>query len=191
MFSKPEFQALKRAEEKGILVVAAAGNEHTNADKDFYYPAAYDLQNIISVTAIDTRGKILPSSNWGLSKVHVAAPGNAILSSLPNKGYGFMTGTSQATAFVSGIAALVMTENPKLKMAQVRQILEESAYRSPQLIGKTKTGAHVNAWAAVMLSQGKRSFASLRKLSDELPEENVVDAREQQRRKRMMAYPSK
>ncbi len=160
MFSTPEYSALKRAEEKGILVVAAAGNEHTNSDKDLYFPAAYNLKNIISVTAIDVNGVILPSSNWGVQKVHVAAPGNQILSTLPNNSYGFMTGTSQATAFVTGIAALLMSENPKLTVAKVKSLIEESSVKTPSLFGKDKTGAYVNAYNAMMLSQGKRSLSS-------------------------------
>ena len=54
-FSRAEMMALKKAEQKGILVVAAAGNERSNADVNLYFPAAYDLNNIISVTAIDQR----------------------------------------------------------------------------------------------------------------------------------------
>jgi len=160
MFSRPEYNALKRAEEKGIVVVAAAGNEHNNADKDLYFPAAYNLKDIISVTAIDTAGLILPSSNWGVQKVHVAAPGNSILSTLPNNSYGFMTGTSQATAFVSGITALLLTENPKLTVAKLKSLIEDSSLRSPALSGKTKTSGYVNAYSAIRLSQGKRSLSS-------------------------------
>ena len=150
-YSEPEYRALKRAEEKGILVVAAAGNEKSNADRNLYYPAAYPLSNIISVTAIDQKGKLLGSANWGITKVHVAAPGQSILSALPEGGYGFMSGTSQATAFVSGIAALLLTERPELKVADIRKIIEESSVRYPQLAGKTKTGAKVSADSALRL----------------------------------------
>lgn len=162
-FSKPEYEALKKAQDKGILVVAAAGNERSDADKNLYFPAAYNLDNIISVTAIDSAGQVLPSSNWGVQKVHVAAPGQSILSSLPSGGYGFMTGTSQATAFVSGIAALVLTENSKLNYRQVKDIIEKTAYRQPSLVGKTKMGARVNALAAVMKAHEVRGVAAVTK----------------------------
>jgi subtilisin family serine protease len=159
-FSRPEFEALKKAEEKGILVVAAAGNERSDADKNLYFPAAYNLTNIISVTAIDSAGQVLSSSNWGVQKVHVAAPGQSILSALPNGGYGFMTGTSQATAFVSGIAALLLTENPRLNFKQLKEIIEKTAYRQPSLVGKTKMGARVNALSAVLKARETRGLSS-------------------------------
>lgn len=154
--SEPERKALEAAEAKGILVVAAAGNERSDADRNLYFPAAYGLSNIISVTAIDNRGQILPSSNWGVSKVHVAAPGQSILSTLPNGSFGFMSGTSQATAFVSGVAAMLLSENPSLKPMQLRSMIEASGQKYPQLYGKTKTGAKVNAFYAVeMLHTGR------------------------------------
>jgi subtilisin family serine protease len=101
-YSEAEYLAIKRAESRGILVVAAAGNEHQNTDlrERLYYPQAYGLSNIISVAATDINNNLLPSSNWGKSKIDVAAPGENIYSTLPGNRYGYMTGTSQATAFV-------------------------------------------------------------------------------------------
>jgi thermitase len=144
-----EYEALKRAQQKGILVVAAAGNERNNADKTFYYPAAYDLDNILAVTAIDAQGQILPSSNWGKNHVHVAAPGNAIISSIPNSNYGTLTGTSQATAFVSGVAAMLLTQNSKLSYTQLKNIIESSVVKKASLSAKTRSGGYVNAVAAL------------------------------------------
>jgi len=159
-YASAEFAALKKAEEKGILVVAAAGNERSNGDKSFYYPAAYNLKNIISVTAIDEKGKVLPSSNWGVKKVHVAAPGQSILSALPNGAYGAMTGTSQATAFVSGVAAMIMGDSPTLQMSEVKSIIESSALKHPNLVGKTRSGARVSALRALEMSRSKRVVAA-------------------------------
>lgn len=192
MYSSAEFQALKRAEDKGILVVAAAGNEMADADKNFFFPAAYDLKNIISVTAIDSRGKILPSSNWGVSKVHVAAPGNSILSTLPNNSYGFMTGTSQATAFVTGVAALMLTENAKLSVARIKSIIEESSYPSKDLVGKAKTSARLNAWSAVMLTQGKRTLSSTQKITEaEIRHAEALNRAEEKRRANQQRFHSR
>lgn len=78
-----------------------------------YYPADYGLSNIISVTAIDPSTEVLSSSNYGTETVDIAAPGQNILSTLPNNNYGLMTGTSQATAFVSGAAVLFMARRRK------------------------------------------------------------------------------
>lgn len=148
-FSRAEMMALKKAERKGILVVAAAGNERSNADKNLYFPAAYKLNNIFSVTALNRQGRILPSSNWGVEKVHIAAPGNSILSTLPGGSYGVMTGTSQATAFVSGIAALMLSVNPSLTVKQIKDRIIGSSVAHKQLKGKTTFGTAANAHKAV------------------------------------------
>jgi subtilisin family serine protease len=173
-FSSAEFNALKRAERKGILVVAAAGNERSDADKNLYFPSAYNLSNIISVTAIDEKGIILPSSNWGVKKVHVAAPGQSILSTLPNGGYGFMSGTSQATAFVSGISAMLLSQDRGLSPARVRNLIEDSAEKYPQLVGKTKTGAKADAVAALELESKVvgTKLATMSKLASGAKREN-------------------
>ncbi|MBC7398012.1 MAG: S8 family serine peptidase, partial [Bdellovibrionales bacterium] len=127
-YSEEEFQAMKLAEQKGILIVAAAGNDHHNSDiEEFrYYPAAYQLKglkNIITVASIDSQDKLLPSSNFGLKSVDVAAPGEGILSTIPGGKYGKMTGTSQATAFVSGLAALILSTTPSLTPVQVKELI--------------------------------------------------------------------
>lgn len=165
-FSREEFNALKRAQSKGILVVAAAGNERSNADAQLYFPSAYALQNIVSVTAINQEGQLLSSSNWGTERVHMAAPGQSIVSTLPRGGFGAMTGTSQATAFVTGVAAMLLTENPKLKFSQLKTLLETSVERSAKLLGKTKTAGVVNAKNALAnlkrqdLGRGSRGLSS-------------------------------
>src|SRR5690606_10565083 len=117
-----------------------AGNDHNNTDDEDkrYYPAAYTskgLKNIITVASIDQRNRLLPSSNWGSRSVDVAAPGDAILSTLPSGRYGKMTGTSQATAFVSGIAALLLSKNPSLTPQQLKDIIVRSAVKSLFLRG--------------------------------------------------------
>ena len=154
-FSRAEMMALKKAEEKGILVVAAAGNERSNSDVNLYFPAAYDLNNILSITAINAEGNVLPSSNWGIKKVQIAAPGNSILSTLPGGSYGTMTGTSQATAFVSGIAALMLSVNKSLKVSDIKRRIVDTAVRHKQLVGKTQFGATANAHRAVLAAENK------------------------------------
>ncbi|MEZ4750553.1 MAG: S8 family serine peptidase [Bdellovibrionota bacterium] len=107
-----EAMAVKKAGEKGILFVAASGNDGRNNDWMPYYPASYELDNIISVASVDQANKLLSSSNYGKKTVDMAAPGLGILSTLPSSRFGTMSGTSQATAFVTGAAALLASQQP-------------------------------------------------------------------------------
>lgn len=146
-----EFEAIKYAEDKGVLFVAAAGNEHSNSDIAHYYPADYNLSNIISVTAIDSLAKVLRSSNYGTKTVHIAAPGEGIYSTLPGGNYGLMTGTSQATAFVSGVAALILSHNKEFSAAQVKKQIIATADELPGLRDKTVSGGKLNSYAALAI----------------------------------------
>lgn len=113
--SKEEEEMLAWAAAQGILVVAAAGNEGVNSDFFHFYPADYELPNVISVAATDRNGELIEMSNRGLVTVDVAAPGKNIHSTLPNGEYGYMTGTSQATAFVTGAAVLLMSHDDRFR----------------------------------------------------------------------------
>lgn len=154
-----EFRILKKAEEKGILVVAAAGNNRSNIDvkRNAYYPASYNLNNIITVTAYDPNMNILPSSNFGAKKVHIAAPGHKIASALPMGRYGYLTGTSQATAFVSGVAAMMKSMFPELTPQEIKKLILGSAKPERQFQGKCVTAGRLDAGAAlkaVILERG-------------------------------------
>lgn len=157
-FSEDEYLAIKRAEARGVLFVSAAGNEHQDTDKleNYYYPSAYRLSNILSVAATDPGNQLLASSNWGKKKVDVAAPGEAIFSTLPGGRYGSMTGTSQATAFVSGLAALLLSKNPNLKPEELKALIMGSVDRIPALQDRVATGGRINAYAALMALQQAR-----------------------------------
>lgn len=151
-FSEAEYLAIKKAEAKGILFVAAAGNDHHDADveENYYYPSAYSLPNIISVAAIDINNGLLKTSNWGKKKIDVAAPGENIFSTLPGGHYGYMTGTSQATAFVSGLAALLLSKDPTLTPVELKRIIVNSVDPIPALAGKIATGGKINAYQALL-----------------------------------------
>lgn len=161
--SNDEKAAIERAMKKGILFVAAAGNERSNSDLRKYYPADYGLPNILSVTAIDKFKNILPSSNYGQQTVHLAAPGNDIISTLPGGQYGFMTGTSQATAFASGVAALVMANNPNLRKAdQIIKYLTQTGDSDERLAGKTRYGKRLNSYKALAIQDSDLAFNGVR-----------------------------
>jgi len=150
-YSRDEYNAVKEAQKKGILFVAAAGNERSNSDVSKYYPADYDLDNIISVTAINPNTEVLSTSNYGTNSVHIAAPGEGIFSTLPDGKYGLMTGTSQATAFVSGVAALILASNRNFDYTQVRKQILSTADVIPGLQNKNKTSGRLNSFAALAI----------------------------------------
>lgn len=145
-----EEEAIKYAASKGVLVIAAAGNEGVNSDFFPFYPADYDLPNIISVGAIDRTGALLNVSNYGQGSVDIAAPGKNIYSTLPGGRYGYMTGTSQATAFVSGVAALMMAKDESLKQPEaLKHRLMSSGRSLASLKGKIGSGQLLNATLAL------------------------------------------
>jgi subtilisin family serine protease len=110
-------RALKVAYDKGIVLIAAAGNAGPKSAP--LYPAADP--NVIAVTATDVDDKLFTGANRG-KYISVAAPGVDILVPAPEGEYQITTGTSVAAAEVSGIVALLLERNPKLTPADIRRI---------------------------------------------------------------------
>jgi subtilisin family serine protease len=152
--SVEELRVLKQAEKKGILVIAAAGNERSNIDekRNAYYPASYGLSNIITVGAHDDELNIISSSNYGKNTVDIAAPGHRIRSAIPGNGAGYMTGTSQATAFVTGVAALIKSKYPKMKFDQIKNIILSSSLKVKNFEGKILGSGKLDAGKAIELA---------------------------------------
>jgi len=156
-----EERAIREAQQQGILFVAAAGNERSNSDIYGFYPADYGLSNIISVTAIDESRRVLSSSNYGAHSVDIAAPGKSILSSLPGGKFGTMTGTSQATAYVSGTAALLMATGSYKTPESLIQQITSTGNDNSFLVGKTKFETSLNAYRSlVMKGAGLGAFGA-------------------------------
>ncbi|MCB9061232.1 MAG: S8 family serine peptidase [Halobacteriovoraceae bacterium] len=153
--SQEELEVLARARQKGILIVAAAGNEESNIDKesDHYYPASYGLDNIISVSAHNQSLKLIKASNYGQKSVDLSAPGDSINSSLVGNRSGTLTGTSQATAFVTGVAALIKANYPQATAKQLKDIIRSSAKVEPGLIGKSASNGRLDVASALRFSQ--------------------------------------
>lgn len=127
--SKPIEDALKYALDKGITITASAGNK--NQEYDIHLPSTYP--GVIEVASTDEKDQKSSFSNFG-KKVSVAAPGTAILSTLPTytlKGkplnYGKLSGTSMAAPHVAGLAALILSQKPNLKGNEVTKIIESSS----------------------------------------------------------------
>lgn len=133
-----ELQAIQNARKLGIMMVVAAGNEQEDTDVVRYYPASYRLDNMISVAALQKDGGLTSFSNYGKNTVDIAAPGKLIYSTLPKNRYGFLSGTSQATAFVTGhLAAVIADKKPATYKLAIESLFKQAVY-SPALKGRTK-----------------------------------------------------
>jgi subtilisin family serine protease len=165
--------AVKYAESKDVLIVAAAGNENEDIDVNVHYPTKYykkggEAQNWITVGASSYEGgknMVADFSNFGKNGVDVFAPGLAIYSTLPDSKYGEQQGTSMASPAVAGVAALIRSYFPSLTAVQVRQIIIQSVTKLSDdkviLPGDTKlvkfgelcvSGGIVNAYNAVKMA---------------------------------------
>jgi len=152
--------AIELAGRQGILLVAAAGNERSNSDRSAFYPADYGLSNVVSVGAHTKLSLRVPSSNFGLHSVDLFAPGEKIESTLPMGARGIMTGTSQATAFVTGALALLKSQRPDLKdPAQIIRHLRRSSEWTPALAGLSRSGGRLNLLKILALQDPGRSFS--------------------------------
>lgn len=119
--------AISDANKAGILFVVAAGNDSNDNDSTPTYPSSYDVDNVLSVAALDNRGAFASFSNFGATSVHVAAPGVNIVSSVLKGGYDSYSGTSMATPHVAGIAALLLAHNSNYTHLQLKKRIMDSA----------------------------------------------------------------
>lgn len=121
-----ELKILMSAQKKGILVISALGNERADVDKSPYYPANYNLENILNVMAHDNFFNKAVFSNWG-SSAHISTFGSSIKSfSTGNNPCIELSGTSQSTAIVSGFASLLRSKDPNIKFNEIKNIITES-----------------------------------------------------------------
>lgn len=143
---------IDRADQKGFLFVAAAGNNADNVDVHGAFPAAYNSPNIISVAAVDAYDGLASFSNYGVSAVDLAAPGVLILSTLPGNAYGNLSGTSMATPHVSGALVLLRSLLPGRSHHEYKRLLLDGAVRIPALEGKVKSGGRLNVARALQIA---------------------------------------
>ncbi len=149
MYSKALEDVIRAAGEEGILFVAAAGNATTDNDKRPHYPSNYKLPNVISVAALDRNDQLASFSNFGAKTVHIAAPGKDILSTWLNDGYREASGTSMATPYVAGVAALILASEPKLTVEKLRDRILKAVDSNDSLNGKVESGGRINAAKAL------------------------------------------
>ncbi len=149
MKSRALEDVIRKAGDEGILFVAAAGNASSDNDRVPHYPASYNLPNVISVAAVNRFDELTSFSNYGATSVNVAAPGEAIMSTWLNHDFQERKGTSMATPFVAGVAALVLSTNPNISVDDLRARILNSVDQLPSLKGKVSTGGRINAAKAV------------------------------------------
>ncbi len=147
--SKALEDAIRAAGEEGILFVAAAGNNGTNNDRSPHYPSNYDLPNVISVAASDFKDEMASFSNFGVKTVHIAAPGKGIVSTWLNDDYREASGTSMATPYVAGVAALIVANEPNISVENLRAKVLKSIDKIDSLNGKVESGGRINAAKAL------------------------------------------
>lgn len=147
-FSQSLYDAINNAKSAGHIFCAAAGNAGTNNDVSPFYPASYNLDNLIAVAATDNDDQKASFSNYGATSVDIGAPGVNIVSSY-GSGYAYLSGTSMATPHVTGVVALVAALNPTWTYTQVRNQVLSTARPIAALSGKCVTGGVLNAQAAV------------------------------------------
>jgi subtilisin family serine protease len=169
--------AIVDAGQAGTILVAAAGNGNAdkpgdgvgdNNDVNPVYPASFALDNVISVAATDQNDRRTSFSNFGLQTVHVAAPGQYILSTVPTAvtsvflgewctgvpfaGYNVCSGTSMAAPHVAGLAALLYSLYPDFSYSQIRGMIIKYVDKLTTLDGWIYSGGRINAqWAVTSL----------------------------------------
>lgn len=148
-----EESAIEFARQNGVICVCAAGNggiDGIGDDNDTIrsYPASYQLDNIIAVSASNTNDQLTLFSNYGFANVDIAAPGEQVFSTvLEDNGdpdYDLYDGTSMATPFTAGATALVWAEYRKEGYRRIRKRILDGADRLTQLTGTNVTGGRIN-----------------------------------------------
>jgi len=159
-YSRSLHEAYTYAYNHGVVIATAAGNSSANNDATSMYPASLDTPNNIAVAASTDADNKASFSNYG-SSVAVAAPGVSIVSSVPGTGcvspgcFQMMSGTSMASPFVAGLAALVLREAPQLSGYQVKNIIMGSVDSVSSLSGKVSTSGRVNVLKTIQSAQAQ------------------------------------
>jgi len=151
-YSELLYDAIEQHQEEDILFVAAAGNNRADNDQTPFYPASYDLTNIISVAATDKDDELAIFSNYGRRSVHVGAPGVEINSTVLNSDYAYASGTSMAVPHVSGLIALLRAHHTSYDQVQLKNAILSSSDHLNSLKNLTLTEGRINAQQALEIS---------------------------------------
>jgi subtilisin family serine protease len=160
-YSAALYEAIKAAGDAGIVFAAAAGNgggDGLSDDNDDapQYPSSYDCANIISIAATTSADALTTFSNYGVRSVDLAAPGQAILSTVPTfinaTGYVSWNGTSMATPHVAGAVALAAAQFPADSMGRRISRVLSAVDPVAGLNGKCVTGGRLNVNQALRIA---------------------------------------
>jgi subtilisin family serine protease len=147
-FDQGLLDAIEYGASKGMLFVAAAGNDANDNDSFATYPASYESDAIVAVAATDHTDDMAFFSSYGANTVDLGAPGVNILSTIPGGAYDSFSGTSMATPHVAGVAALLKARYPDASLYGLKALLLRSVDPVESLAGKTATGGRLNAFTA-------------------------------------------
>lgn len=146
--------AIIAARDAGIIFVAAAGNNNSDNDATPFYPAGYDVDNIVAVAATDSSDALASFSNYGANTVELAAPGVNIYSTYTNatgNAYTYLSGTSMAAPHVSGALALIKAQFPGDNYAGLISRMLGNVDELSNLNGITLSGGRLNVYKALTL----------------------------------------
>jgi subtilisin family serine protease len=155
-YSQALKESIERARDAGILFVAAAGNSGTNNDTRPHYPSNYEVENVISVASHNVTDSLSSFTCFGKATVHVAAPGENILSTIKEGKYGVYSGTSMATPHVSGILGLLLSKEGRQDVSEVRERLMKTSVYKDSYKNKLISEARANAYNLLMNIEGDR-----------------------------------
>lgn len=147
-FSQALEDAITAAGDADILFLAAAGNSGVDNDASPHYPSSYENDSIVAVASIGRNDGDVGHS-YGLTSVDLAAPGGAILSTIPGNSYATYSGTSMATPHVAGSAALVWSINPALTAVEMKDLLMSTGDDNVYATGRTVSGKRLNVFNAL------------------------------------------
>lgn len=156
-FSQVIEDAIAYADARGMLFIAAAGNDGMNNDVARFYPCSSRQGNVLCVAATDHDDQRAVFSNYGQKTVDLGAPGSNILSTVPTgtcqlcdaSGYQYLSGTSMATPHVTGAAALLLSQFPNLTTTELKALLVGSVDPKSTLAGVTTSGGRLNVSRAL------------------------------------------
>lgn len=135
------------------LFVCAAGNWGYDNDTKNLIPTNYNLPNLISVAASNEDDERAcwgnESSCYGKTTVDIFAPGNRIITTNPNDGFSYKNGTSMATAFVTGTAALIMSAHPNATPHETKQAILNNTDTCSEFTNLCVSNGRLNAFKAL------------------------------------------